>query len=70
MIPVQIGRRRKMVTPGSNVTFDGARYKAVTQSDGCEGCAFANRPYGCDDMPMCVDESTGEGVIFIKNERD
>ena len=70
MIPVQRGRRRKMVKPGTNVTFDGARYKAVTQSDGCQGCAFAYRPCDCGDMPMCVDESTGEGVIFIKNERD
>ena len=68
MIPVQRGRRRKMVKPGTNVTFDGARYKAVTQSDGCQGCTFANRPFECGDMPMCVDESTGDGVIFIEQK--
>lgn len=61
-------RQRRMVSPGKTVTFEGARYKAEREIFWCEGCAFANRPYGCDDMPMCVDEKTGEGVIFVKVE--
>ena len=54
-----------MIKPGCIVTFEGARYKAAKQSYGCERCAFENRPYGCDDMPMCVDKETSDGVIFI-----
>ena len=61
-------RERRLVSPGGTVTFEGTKYKAERQRFGCEGCAFANRPYGCDDMPMCVDEQTGEGVIFVKVE--
>ena len=63
-----MGRQRRLVSPGRTVTFEGARYKAERKIFGCEGCAFANRPYGCDDMPMCVDEKTEEGVIFIEVE--
>lgn len=67
MIPMR-RRKRKMVKPNSHVTFEGARYKAVPQVSGCEGCSFANRPCDCADMPMCVDEQTGDGVIFILDE--
>ena len=63
-----MGRERRMVSPDRTVTFEGAKYKSERQRFGCEGCAFANRPYGCDDMPMCVDEQAGEGVIFVKVE--
>ena len=63
-----MGRERRLVSPGRTVTFEGTKYKSERQRFGCEGYAFANRPYGCDDMPMCVDEQAGEGVIFVKVE--